>query len=754
MPPAEQTRERAVQPPRAGVLQGMLHGRSALAAALVALGLAHLYFHASYTLDDAYITFRYARNLAGGLGLVYNPGDHVKGYSNTLYTLFMTLPELLGSRDPIAFSKRIGALSFVWVCVLGYLLYAREERPELRDRGVYVLAWLATCAALAVHFIGGLETGLHTALVFAAVLRRVREQDGASAPWSALLFAGVVWSRPEGILIFAAATLHDLLWRTRSGKFAGRDLWFYFVPPAAYAAELVLSRWYYGAPFPQTYYAKAGATRDALDALRVLWAGLRAQLHAGAYLARGTDSIAIGWAGWLILPLAFVSRRTLRRNFALLFALLAQLVFVVRAGDDWAPAFRFGVPLIPLFVVLLVEALGNIAALGRGHQRLLLAALTAAGLAFSLPRQWRDSELIQKQQPVNARNKLVQGRSFTALAPAGITLSSFDIGGQGYAAGGFDILDTVGLTVRETTGCRDRMLPRCVRYAELIRPELVRMHNNKRRDAFVSSTVRKLEPYLELDGGKVLLARQLVLLSELPAWARARDSSELGGARLIGDDLPVAVLASEASQLELFWKRSDAAVDPLLARRLEWHGPGGHYSAQASDLVWKRAGSAGGWSTELIFLDRANVVAPAKPGSYELLLVVGSQRLVLDRVEVLAVDPAARRAEQLASQAAASWVGGQALVAFQHWGRSAELGRRAPIGYHAAVAQYAREQRSRAETLVSSDRLAALRLAQQAKRLLHRAYWESGRASAALHHEIEANAELRRKLIEAELESL
>jgi hypothetical protein len=54
---------------------------------------------------------------------------------------------------------------------------------------------------------------------------------------------------------------------------------------------------------------------------------------------------------------------------------------------------------------------------------------------------------------------------------------------------------------------------------------------------------------------------------------------------------------------------------------------------------------------------------------------------------------------------------------------------------------------------VSSDRLAALRLAQQAKRLLHRAYWESGRASAALHDEIEANAELRRTLIEAELES-
>ena len=35
-----------------------------------------------YLLDDAFISFRYARNLVEGHGLVYNPGERVEGYTN------------------------------------------------------------------------------------------------------------------------------------------------------------------------------------------------------------------------------------------------------------------------------------------------------------------------------------------------------------------------------------------------------------------------------------------------------------------------------------------------------------------------------------------------------------------------------------------------------------------------------------------------------------------------------------------------
>src|SRR5690242_4842632 len=52
--------------------------------------------------DDAMISMRYARNLAGGHGLVWNVGQPaVEGYTNFLWTLWMALIHLL----PIPESK-------------------------------------------------------------------------------------------------------------------------------------------------------------------------------------------------------------------------------------------------------------------------------------------------------------------------------------------------------------------------------------------------------------------------------------------------------------------------------------------------------------------------------------------------------------------------------------------------------------------------------------------------------------------------
>ncbi|HET9481188.1 MAG TPA: hypothetical protein VFP98_05475, partial [Candidatus Polarisedimenticolia bacterium] len=41
------------------------------------------------TLEDALITFRYAANLAEGLGFVYNAGERVLGTTTPLFTLLL-----------------------------------------------------------------------------------------------------------------------------------------------------------------------------------------------------------------------------------------------------------------------------------------------------------------------------------------------------------------------------------------------------------------------------------------------------------------------------------------------------------------------------------------------------------------------------------------------------------------------------------------------------------------------------------------
>jgi len=57
--------------------------------------------------DDAYISFRYLENLATGHGLVYNPGEHVEGFSNPLW-IFLLLPFRLAGADVVRTSQVLG----------------------------------------------------------------------------------------------------------------------------------------------------------------------------------------------------------------------------------------------------------------------------------------------------------------------------------------------------------------------------------------------------------------------------------------------------------------------------------------------------------------------------------------------------------------------------------------------------------------------------------------------------------------------
>src|ERR1700737_1128695 len=84
-------------------------GPLAAASAVLLLRLAHLY-RPHLLVDDAFISFRYADNLAHGLGLVFNAGERVEGYSNFLWTLILAGGARLGL-DLVRFSIALSVLA-------------------------------------------------------------------------------------------------------------------------------------------------------------------------------------------------------------------------------------------------------------------------------------------------------------------------------------------------------------------------------------------------------------------------------------------------------------------------------------------------------------------------------------------------------------------------------------------------------------------------------------------------------------------
>jgi len=66
--------------------------------------------------DDAFISFRYAKNLASGMGLVYNPNERVEGYTNFLWTVIFAGFFFL-KIDPILASKALLLISTLIILI-------------------------------------------------------------------------------------------------------------------------------------------------------------------------------------------------------------------------------------------------------------------------------------------------------------------------------------------------------------------------------------------------------------------------------------------------------------------------------------------------------------------------------------------------------------------------------------------------------------------------------------------------------------
>src|SRR5262245_39346019 len=100
---------------------------------VLALFLGHALLFWPYVNDDAYITLRYSRFLASGLGPYFNVGEHVEGYTNFLLMVLMApLILLFGPETAPLLAKAIGvgcaAISLALACSLSRRLAAEGSR--------------------------------------------------------------------------------------------------------------------------------------------------------------------------------------------------------------------------------------------------------------------------------------------------------------------------------------------------------------------------------------------------------------------------------------------------------------------------------------------------------------------------------------------------------------------------------------------------------------------------------------------------
>lgn len=417
------------------VTQTSRRPRTALLSLLLAELVALLNMRAvsDLTLDDAFISFRYGRNLARGLGLVYNVGERVEGYTNFSWTLLSAVAASVGWA-PETVAKLVGGTALLVAIVVVDAIAARLAPSSILPP---IAPWLmASSITQTGHAVWGMETSLFVLLVLAGFLRLMIEVDqteGQGFPWSGVLFALAALTRPEAPLFFAIAVLS--LERRLGSSRSWRRILGFAIPVGAH---LLWRYSYYGAWVPHTAIARAPYLSYLRgEALDQWWQHIVPNLAIYVAAAAG--------AALLLTD----SRREPRAH---LLALLAAIAAFLWLGSDWMPGWRYlalAEALLFLIAGYLIQRSSN--ALARRWQPVLVAVLLLAGLERGVHLRAQQRQAILRDRAVHERFFRNAGE-WLASQPRGLVATS-DIGLVGYLSD-FPLLDYFGLVSPEITALR------------------------------------------------------------------------------------------------------------------------------------------------------------------------------------------------------------------------------------------------------------------------------------------------------------
>jgi len=339
-----------------------------------------------WTVDDAYITFRYADNFAKYGALTWNVGeDPIEGYTGVVLPFTLGLMIKAGIAPEIG-SKVIGSISYIILSLLLFLLLGSLAVRGLARSIVMILFF--TAPFIFSHVYSGLETLLFSASMTASLfafkkciddIEHTAKRD--TTLLALLLFTSLV--RPEGIL-FAGLFVIAMGWirlRHRDGQFIPYMIRFslLFLLPS-----LIYLTWrfnYYGYLLPNTFYAKKHAGLINNQSIKVM-------LYFGLFnLVIPTVSCFILFIfGSKIFKQQIRDRYSFLRSKSFKTGILTIIIFILIAVFQYARSrllmgfdFRFFAPYYPIYLLFV----GVVLAMGFSALKNLHESKKAAAYVLS-----------------------------------------------------------------------------------------------------------------------------------------------------------------------------------------------------------------------------------------------------------------------------------------------------------------------------------------------------------------------------------
>ncbi len=431
---------------------------------LMVVALTARFIPGARTIDDAFITFRYSRNIAEGQGFVYNPGVHTLGTTTPLFALTMAaIGKVTGGADYPNYALAVSALADALTAVLLFRI-AREAIESELIAALPGLLW--ALSPMSVTFaIGGMETSVNILWMALATWLYVGKRSPAGVGLCAAL--GLL-TRVDALLWVAPLLLFQWGETWVSGRSAAAPLQKRIPYPTWIAFGLMLLPWvifslgYFGTPLPNSVTAKRYAylIEPGAALVRMIQTYATPFFEFDTFGSLGTMIAAVVYLALSLLALVYTARK-LPRLLPLLvypwlyfavFALLNPLVFRWYMAPP-LPALMLG---LTLGVWALVSTL-----LARPARRFapVLVGLVGCVWLFTSVNGWVLHPDHGQDRPAprmawNALELLYQQMGEHLRDDLGVTpetrVASADIGAVGYFSRA-TIVDTVGLVTPELT---------------------------------------------------------------------------------------------------------------------------------------------------------------------------------------------------------------------------------------------------------------------------------------------------------------
>lgn len=409
----------------------------------------------NFTIDDTFISFRYAENLAAGEGLVFNPGERVEGYSNLLWTLMLAGFARMGwsqasSDVSLVIASKLAGVLLGFATLLVMALYVRRLLRR-REWGAHspLIALAVLCAAATYSFplwsISGLETALAAFLLTLACISFARglegfDRDGEpnqrwldGAGWTFGLLSLV---RPEQIFIWALAMgAFVLLSPTRLFRPVLRAA----LPTLLIHVAMIAWRvGYYGDLLPNSVIAKMGG-------------GLYTMILGAKYTLGGLTA-TIGFVAIGLVGLPRLLRGRTEWQFLTVFC-TAFLLFLFVSGGDWMPGFRYHVPVLPILWLVTIASLLTFTS--QMQPRIAAAPLVAIVAVLAFGSFASERSLVRSQQAFptgfktitwnSSPSRIEVAKDLRGIIPPGHRLALFEAGYIPYFNPQLEIMDNSGL---------------------------------------------------------------------------------------------------------------------------------------------------------------------------------------------------------------------------------------------------------------------------------------------------------------------